>query len=399
MDELHGLTLRDCAEVMAQDTALRAQHGEPAHKPHLRRWLAERGWSEEQWAMAWNAWWSKAEADPTGKLHADLAVHQQQFALAAHHADVPDASGDAKEGVTLDLYAQLMAKAAGGADMEATVAEAGLDWSQWQRAQTAWNLAMSQDVDHHLTTQYGMLYAKHTPGFQEQMHAQTAAIMAARHVAGDDDDEPEKEYTFADMVGELEDASPGTRWSAAHHVANEWDLGERGDAALDRAGRRAVELALECLRSFDDDTVSEAEALGRDLQMFAGEGFFTAAQAVEAKGALETGLSRARAALAGHEEALAPIRDKAVPERVRMQSAVQDHTSLVEELESFVEDWDDNLAEPTDESEPVVKTASASASASSVSPSTTVPAKAEEGLIGVLKGLPVVGDILRMLGM
>jgi len=143
--------------------------------------------------------------------------------------------------------------------------------------------------------------------------------------------------------------------------------------------------------------VSEAEALGRDLQMFAGEGFFTAAQAGEAKGALETGLSRARAALASHEEALAPIRDKAVPERVRMQMAVQDHTSLVEELESFVEDWDDHVAEPSEESEPVAETASASAP--SVSSSSTVPAKADEGLIGVLKGLPVIGDILRMLGM
>ena len=83
------------------------------------------------------------------------------------------------------------------------------------------------------------------------------------------------------------------------------------------------------------DLVSEAEALASDLQMFAGEGFFSVEEGAEAKGALDVGLSRARAELARHEEALAPVRDKAVPERVRLQMAVQDHTSLVEELASI----------------------------------------------------------------
>lgn len=395
MEELHGLSLRDCAEVMSKDSGLRAQHGERAYKPHMNAWLQGRGWSEAQWAEAWNAWWSRMENDPSGQLHAQFAMLQQEAVQSAHLADIPDASDDAKEGVTLDTYAMLMARAAAGDDVEALVAEAGLTWDQWQRAQAAWNLAMSQDVDHHLTTQYGQLYAKHTPGFQQQMQQQVAAQMAAHHAAqDDDDDEPDEEYTFADMVRELDDAVARTRYTAAHHVANQWDIGERDDA-LDAAARRAVSLAFECLGHFDQDTVSEAEALASDLQMFASEGFFSAEQGAEAKSALDAGLARARAELSRHEEALAPVRDKAVPERVRLQMAVQDHLSLVEELTSIVEDWE--VAEPSEESEPAPVVAAGTAEVGTTQ--SAPPAVVDEGLVGILKGLPVIGDLLRMLGM
>jgi len=395
MEELHGLSLRDCAEVMSKDSGLRAQHGEGAYKPHMNAWLQGRGWSEAQWAEAWNAWWSRMENDPSGQLHAQFAMLQQEAVQSAHLADIPDASADAKEGVTLDTYAMLMARAAGGGDMEALVAGAGLSWDQWQRAQAAWNLAMSQDVDHHLTTQYGQLYAKHTPGFQQQMQQQVAAQMAAHHATrDDDDDEPDEEYTFADMVRELDHHEARTRYTAAHHVANQWDIGAR-DEELDAAARRAVALAFECLAHFDQDTVSEAEALASDLQMFAGEGFFSVEEGAEAKGALDVGLSRARAELARHEEALAPVRDKAVPERVRLQMAVQDHTSLVEELASIVEDWE--VAEPSEESEPAPVLAAGTAGVGTTQ--SAPPAVVDEGLIGILKGLPMIGDLLRMIGM
>jgi hypothetical protein len=381
---------------MSKDSGLRAQHGEGAYKPHLNAWLQDRGFSEAQWAEAWNAWWSRMENDPSGQLHAQFAMLQQEAVHAAHLADIPDASADAKEGVTLDTYAMLMAKAAGGGDLLALTAEAGLSWEQWQRAQTAWNLAMSQDVDHHLTIQYGQLYAKHTPGFQQQMQGQIAAQMAAQHATRDlDDDEPEPEYTFADMVRELDHEDASTRYTAAHHVANRWDIGERGDAELDRAARRAVALARVCLEAFDEETVSEAEALANDLKMFAAEGFFTPSEAAEAKRALDAGLVRARAELARHEAAFAPVRDKAVPERVRLQMAVQDHTSLVEELESIVEDWDDTVPEPSEESQPAPAVQAGPSGGSQTAPVVAT----DPGLLGLLKSLPVVGDLLRMLGM
>ncbi len=55
MDEqIHGLSMRDCAEIMSKHTELTAQHGEPAFKPHFHRYLSQRGLDEHRWASAWN---------------------------------------------------------------------------------------------------------------------------------------------------------------------------------------------------------------------------------------------------------------------------------------------------------------------------------------------------------
>ncbi len=381
---------------MGKDSALKAQHGEPAYKPHFHQYLAQRGVDENTWAHAWNGWWTRMQADPSGQLHARFATMQQQQTMQNHMADVPDASQDVKEGVSLDTYAQLMAKVAGGEDINGLLQGAGLTMDQWQRAQAAWNAAMAADTDHHLTTQYGQLYAKYTPGFQQQIEAQTAAIMAADHAerAAGRPDEPEKEYTFADMQREMGDAKPATRWSAAHHVANSWDIGERSDPALHAAAQKAVQLAQECLERHDDFTVSEAEAAAGDLKMFAGEGFLSPEQSEDIKGSLERCLGRAREQLATHQAAFAPIRDKAVPERVRMQAAIQDFTSLVEELGEIIEEWDDNYSAP--------EAGGAIGAASSAAQSTGLAAPAAPsggGFLAMLKSLPVIGNILRMLGL
>ncbi len=395
-ERIHGLSMKDCAEIMGQDGALKAQHGEPAYKPLFQQYLAQRGIDENTWAHAWNGWWTRMQADPSGQLHAKFSTLQQQITMQAHMADIPDASGESKEGVTLDLYAQLMAKVAGGEDINALLAGAGLSMDQWQRAQAAWNAAMAADTNHHLTTQYGQLYAKYTPGFQQQMEAQTAAIMAADYAerAAGRPDEPEVEYTFADMQREMNDATPSTRWQAAHHVANTWDIGDRSDPSLRAAAQRAVELAEECLERHDDFTVSDAESLAGDLKMFAAEGFLTPAQSQDLKGSIERCLNRGRETLATHQAAFAPIRDKAVPERVHMQSRIQDYTSLVEELSEIVEEWDDNYAAPggADDSS---SSAPAAAAAHAIAP--TSPASG--GLIAILKNLPIIGTIVRLLGL
>ncbi|MFK7931822.1 MAG: hypothetical protein AB8H79_26835 [Myxococcota bacterium] len=406
-EQIHGLTLRQCAEIMAKDGALKAQHGERAAKPLLLEFLAEQGIDESVWANSWNGWWARMESDPSGQLHAKFATIQQELTLQTHMADVPDASQDAKEGVTLDTYAKVMAGAAGGGDMQALVAEAGLEWGQWQRAQTAWNTAMGADVNHHLTTQYGQLYAKHTPGFQQQMQGQVAAAMAAEYAQREAGrpDEPEEEYTFADSIRDMEDAVPGTRWTAGHLAANAWDIGDRSDGAVAAAGRRSIELCFECLGAFDDFSVSDAETAASDLAMFGTEGGLSAEQAEEALGDIQRALNRSRERLATHEAAFEPIRDKAVPERVKMQSLIQDYTSMVETLEEIVEEWDP--AEP-ESAEPEAPPAGRSAASSHSAPSSAAQAPAAQppaapssdgGLMDTLKALPIIGDILRALGL
>ncbi len=400
-EAIYGLTLQDCAEIMSKDGELKAQYGEPAYLPYLEQFLTQRGTDQNTWAHAWNGWWERMQADPSGQLHAKFATMQQQLTMQAHFADVPDASGDAKEGVTLDTYAKVMAGAAGGQDMQQLVQAEGIAWDQWQRAQAAWNQAMSEDVNHHLTTQYGQLYAKYTPGHQQQMEGQVAAIMAADHAQreqGPADDEPEVEYTFDMAMGELQDPKPTKRWTAAHHLANFYDIGDLDEEPHLAQALQAIPVMIECLERHDEYTVSEAEALAGDLVTLGEAGALTREQADEAKSSIEICLNRGREKLQTLQAAFAPIADKAVPERVKMQSQIQDYTSLVEELAEKLEDWDDDM-EFNDGSAAAPAAAAPGAAMVPATPSAPSTPSAEGGFLALLKKLPIIGNILRLLGL
>lgn len=391
-EQIHGLSLRDCAEIMSKDGELKAQHGERAYKPLFEQYLMSRGVDENRWAHSWNGWWTRMNADPSGQLHAKFHMMQQELTTKAHLSDIPDMSQDAKEGVTLDQYAQIMAKSSAGEDMGALVAAAGLGWDQWQRAMAAWNTAMSQDVNHHITTQYGQLYAKYSPGFHEQMQGQVAAIMAADHAqrAAGIPDEPEVEYTFDDMVRGLDDPTPAKRWSAAHDVANRWDIGDRSDPAIDAAARKAYERMVECLARYDDNTVSSATCAISDIKQFAEESFLTEQQLENVRGDIERALARGRERLATHEAAFAPIANKAVPERIQMQTAIQMYTSLVEDASEALAEWS--------QFSPGAGGPAGGGASASMS-SAIAPVSNDGGLLAILKRIPILGAILRLLGL
>ncbi len=398
-ERIHGLSLEDCAAIMAKHSALQAQYGEPAFKPHFLQFLASRNTDENTWAHAWNGWHTRMESDPSGQLYGHFSTLQRKYVAAAHTADIPDASQQEKAGVSLEKYAKIMAEIAGGGDASMILAKNGiLAEAQWQQAQAEWNAAMAADVNHHLTTQYGELYAKHSPGFQQKIEAQTAGIMADHYAerAAGIDDEPEKEYTFDEMVQEMQSPKPQTRWTAAHHVCNAWDVGERNDPALDSAARRAYNLCLECCEQHNEFTVSEAEASAEDLKMFAAEGFLTPEQASDAEGAIGRCLGRGREQLATLQAAFAPIANKAVPERVKMQSQIQDYTSLVETLSEILEEWNDNYSAPS--ASPAMPSFGGGAPSA---PTGIQPANGggDGGILELLKSLPVIGNILRMLGL
>ncbi len=392
-ERIHGISMQDCAEIMGQHAALRAQHGEPGFTPHFQQFLASKGIDENTWAHAWNAWWARMEADPSGQLHARFATLQQQQTMKNHFADVPDASGDVKGGISLEGYAKIMAGLAGSKQLGPLLAEAGLSEQQWLTAQSEWNAAMGADTNHHLTTQYAQLYAKYTPGFQQQMEGQVAAQMAVRHAerAAGTPDEPEEEYELPHAQKDMASANPQDRYRGAYHALHMWDIGDRDDAALRHAAGQAHAIALDCVERHDEFTVSDAEGLAGKLKMLAEEGFMDRAQADDAKGALERCLGRAREELATRKAAFAPIADKAVPERVKLQSMIQDYTSLVGELEEILEDWDDVYAAPSASSAPAAPAAAPSAS--------TAMEPAGGGLLDLLKSLPIIGNILRALGL
>lgn len=154
----------------------------------------------------------------------------------------------------------------------------------------------------------------------------------------------------------------------------------------------AVSLLSECLSQHNEFTVSNAESAATDMKMFASEGFLSPEQAEDALGDIQRCLGRGQEALATHKAAFAPIANKAVPERVQMQSRIQDFTSLVEELSDIVSEWNDNYRAPeaggSDASGDVSGHASASVpglpSANSVVPRIVQPG----GFMGTLRRLP-----------
>ncbi|MEO0324836.1 MAG: hypothetical protein AAF447_17875 [Myxococcota bacterium] len=396
-EQIHGLTLQDVVEITSKHGALRAEHGEPGFTPYFQQFLASKGIDENTWAHAHNGWTARMEADPSGQLYARFATLQQQASMAAHHADVPDASGDVKGGISLEGYAKIMAGLAGNKELGPMLAEAGLTEQQWLTAQSEWNAAMGADVNHHLTTQYGQLYAKYTPNFQQQMQGQVAATMAARHAerAAGEPDEPEEDYELPHAQKDMASPNPHDRYRGAYHALHMWDLGDRSDPALRHAAGKAHAIALQCVEGHDEFTVSDAEGLAGKLKMLAEEGFMDREQADEAKGAIARCLNRAREALATRQAAFAPIANKAVPERVKLQSMIQDYTSLVGELEEILEEWDDIYQAPEAAAAP---SAPASSGMEQASPSTAME-PAGGGLLDLLKSLPIIGNILRALGL
>lgn len=383
MDEqIFGLSMQDCAEIMAKESTLRAQFGEVEGKAQHLQFLRSKGIDENTWAQAWNGWWTRMQADPSGQLHARFNTLQSQLATAAHFGDVRDMSHDQMEGVTLDTYARIMATISqGNAPGPLLVAE-GIDEARWARVQKAWNDAMGADTSLRLTTQYGQLYAKHSPNHQAKMEAQVAAIMSESYAerAGGVSDEPEVEYTREMMIAEMQSSKPRERWSAAHLLCNEWDIAE-DRSALQGPLLRAMELHAECLERHDEFTASWAETAARDFGMLAGEGALTQAQASDAQDAMARCRNRAAEALVTLQAAFAPIADKAVPERHGLQTQIQEHRSLLEGLDEVLGEW-----------------APASASASGGNEALAAEG-ASAGLLGFLRGLPFVGLVLRLLGL
>src|SRR6185312_5894326 len=94
-----------------------------------------------------------------------------------------------------------------------------------------------------------------------------------------------------------------------------------------------IPVLLEIIERHDDHTVGNAEdairKLTNDLEQYTDE----------VKSAVTRCQNRARASLTTYEGAFAPIRDKAVPERIVMQATMDGFRSLLQTTESTLRDW------------------------------------------------------------
>jgi hypothetical protein len=334
VDAIYGVTKEALAEVLTKYGELKAQFGEKQAEGAFKTYLASRGMNSDQWAHAHNGWHERFRTDPTGRAQAEFHMLLQQMSQKAHFADVRDMSADTLEGISLDQYAQIVvAVSRQGADANAIVTKFGLrDVAHWQRANDAWTAKMGQDTTHKLTMQYGQLYQKYAgPQFQEEMVQQTAAILADANKPRDVVDEPEVELTPELCLSKLQSQSRNERWKYAGLYANMADLGNVPDKAA--AIRTLIPHLMEMLERHDDNTTSDAEKAVRKL-------WDLEVRNAEIPGAIQRCMARAKERLQAQQAAFAPIQNQAVPERVFLQSSIQDFTSLVATMQEYAaNDW------------------------------------------------------------
>jgi hypothetical protein len=332
MGPIHGVTLEMLADITSKHGELRAQYGEQQGRAELAQFLSSLGLSEQVWAFAHNAWWERFRADPTGRLEAQFHQMLSQRTLKAHFGDVRDMTQDQIEGVTLDTYAKLcVAMGKPGIDPGQVAREHGLpSVEQWQKVNAGWVAKMSQDTTHALTMQFGTLYQKHAgPSFAEQQMSQTAAILAKSNEPRDVTKTPQKDLTQGTLLLQLRSDSRNERWQAARWLAHQW---RKGDPST-TVNLECIPVLIEVLEQHDEHTVSNAEDAARKLTDDLGQ--YTDL----VRSAMARCFNRATEKLATLEAAFAPIQNKAVPERITLQSRIQDYTSLAETLEGMLSSW------------------------------------------------------------
>ncbi len=329
MDAIHGITMQKLAEIWNKEGELKAKHGQREAEAHFHAHLASLGTDINTFSHAHNAWLERWKADRTGMLEAKYHQYVAELSQKTHFGDVRDMSADLQGGITLDTYAQLTVKMSQpGADAEAIARAHGLpNAAAWIAANTLWAGAMAADTSFKLTTQFGQLYQKYAgPAFADAQLAATAQILADSHKPKDDVvDEPEADLSQGTLLKNLKSPSRKTRWEAARWLAHQYDA----DDEKKQVNLECVPVLHEVLERHDEHTVSNAEDAARKLiecQRFDDE----------TRSVMTRCLNRAREKLGTLQAAFAPIQDQAVPERVFLQSQIQDYTSLVESLEGHL---------------------------------------------------------------
>lgn len=425
-EQRNGFSLADCAEIMAAHQDLRTEHGEPGFQSHFQQFLRSKGLTEGAWATVWNEWHEVTEADPglAAKFHAYRAQVQQRRLMAKQ----PDVSGDVMEGVSLQQYAKIGAQVQTGAAIEGLVAGEGLTMAQWQAGQAAWAARMGQvSPTDPLIIQYGQLYQKWAPNHQAMMEASTeAALRDAADQAGQGGG-MSKELTLANATEFFDHDDIRVRARGAREMVRIWDLNEDSrDATMKSLTQRAFDEAVAILRdgpsgdglmgisggvdaidihawsaSVTEEQTQQgsADLVHGCLADLAAESFMTPAQNDTATGAIRAAIARLKPRADKVQSLFDGVTDEL--KKVQLRQLIDDYRETLDDMAEALDDWD--YEEPDEETEKPQSAASPSAPSapsSSAPRSASVPATTpDEGLLGILKGLPVIGDLLRMLGM
>lgn len=426
-EKRNGYSLADCAEILAAHQDLRTEHGEPGFQPHFQQFLRSKGLTETSWASVWNDWNEVTQADAAlgAKFHTYMAQVRQRRLMA----NQPNVAGDAMEGVTLEQYAKISAQVQTGAAIEGLVAGEGLTMEQWTAGQGAWAAKMGTvSPTDPLIIQYGQLYQKYAPNHQAMMEASTQAALEDAANRDGRGGGMSKELTLDNADEFFGHDDIRVRARGAREMIRIWELDEDGrnarcraltqkafDEAVailnDGAGSRGV---LDLSGSTDDMDIhgwsaafegeqteqGTSDLVHGSLKDLAGESFMTPAQNDTAQAAVRQAIERLKPRAAKVEELFEAAVDES--KKVHLRQLVDDYRETLSDLEETLEDWDYDEPEEEDETE---EGASTPPSAPSTAGPTSMPApiskppSTDEGILGILKGLPVIGDILRALGM
>jgi hypothetical protein len=428
----NGYSLADCAEIMRNHSAIKLEHGELAFKPHWQQFLRSKGLTEGQWAHVWNEWWQTLEADSA--LAAKYHTYAAQASVRAMTASQPNVSQSALEGVTLEQFAEIGAKTQAGQDTAALVAARGLSMDQWLKGQAAWGQKMGTiSPSDPIMLQYAQLYQKYNATIPtasggavsmeqatEQILDKHAQIQGNRSI----------EVTVQNAESEFF-SSPIVRHKArgVRAILNIWDrqFSTRAtDPSLRHVTQRAYDICIDLLRngpgsgpgtgpgyegisgSTDPMDIhrwsaahTEEEAYPDSIQTFlsafkdlGAAQFMTPAQSDQSKAALAAAIQRLTPRKPRVEELFRGTSD--VTKKTSLRTLLDEYTSLLNDLQEAIDDW--SYEGPENAAAPAPAPSMPMASSPMASPSMAITPPVSP-LIALLKGLPIIGQLLRLLGL
>jgi len=347
-DVLFGFDLDLLSQAFNQFTDLRTQYGEKEGNVHFDAWLKTQGRTQQQYDSAWNAWWQRFKADPTGQLEARFGQLNSKYSQEHNFGDVPSKKQEVREGVTLDQYAKISAALSppAGADINKVLRQNGIEsQARWKRVNEAWTKAMHDDTSYALVQQYGALYQHYAgPAFEEEQQKKVAASLAAHNrEAPPPPSQPVGPPAVADLLPKLAATDATERWSAARQIALQCSLwaGPARKAPADPRAKvcspqalheKLLPVILDAIDHHGDDTLD----YGVNMLDFLGE---LGLKDATAKSAVERALRRDQDRLTALEAAFAPIQNKAVPERVPLRTKIDGYQMAVKELKGALASW------------------------------------------------------------
>ncbi|MFK7989570.1 MAG: hypothetical protein AB8I08_26370 [Sandaracinaceae bacterium] len=409
----NGYSLADCAEIMVTWTDLKTEHGEPGYTPFFQQFLRSKGLTENQWAQVWNEWHQVTETDPSlgAKFHVYMSQVQQRRLIAKQ----PNVSGEVLGGLSLEQYAKISAQSQTGAAVEGLVAGEGLTMEQWHAGQAAWGAKMgSVSPSDPIMLQYGQLYQKWAPNHQAMMEAATEAALSEGLENGvyvGSNLELDNADAFFDH-SDIRVRAKGTR-----QMIHMWERTSERDARMKQLTQRAFESGLKILNegaadrpglmalSQPPDAVDihtwskhvEGEQLHEGevsvvldpMKDLAVADFMTPEQNESAKAAMRQAITRLEPRAAKVNALFPQVTDQL--KKVQVRQLMDDYRETLGELRSALEDW-----EYKDPSAPKEESASdrMAAQMAQIEARRNPP---ETGFFAILKRLPIIGPILRML--